>query len=91
MTSVHIVMGRTGEYGDANEWLVRAWGEKADADALAARLNSWCEEHKFAQSTPKLEAWDGAERPTEDPKFSCQYTGTSYSVTEVPFGPVSAT
>ena len=82
----YIVGGDCGEYSDHNAWWVRVFLEKPSADALCERLNAWCRERRLLTGdNGKCSAsWDRAERPPEDPQFNTDYTGTRYSVVEVP-------
>jgi len=60
---IFLVIGEQGEYSARTLWYVRAFAEKALADALAERLNAWCAERGLTRKTfdwndPKLEAWE---------------------------------
>lgn len=41
MTEVHVVFGCAGEYSDYVEWAVRAYADKSEAEACAARCNAY--------------------------------------------------
>ena len=77
----YLVGGDTGEYSDHCSWYVRICLDRATADALCERLNAWCKERGLAEEHSR---WDGKEHPPEDPSFRHNYTGTWYSVAEIP-------
>jgi hypothetical protein len=86
---VWLVEGGCGEYSDRRSWTVAAYLEKAQANACCDRLNKWCKDNKCDRDYPPdwsdME-WDQQQafRPPEDPRFKADYTGTRYSVYEVP-------
>lgn len=80
----YLVAGETGEYSDHRLWFVKVFTDKARADAFCERLNAWCVEMGCTESRGKLENEEPRPCPPEDPDFSIDYTGTKYSVAEIP-------
>ena len=78
--NVYIVCGDTGEYSDHCAWYLKAFTGKAEADALCARLNAWCKERGYDVKASEY----NDQKPEEDPQFRADYTGTAYSVMELP-------
>lgn len=76
---VYVVGGDCGEYSDHCSWYVRIFLHKSAAEAFCERLNAWCRERKADVGCTNRE-----EHPPEDPNFQTDYTGTEYSVVEVP-------
>jgi len=81
--SAYLVVGSTGEYSDHRHWYVRAFLEKAPAEALVKRLTSWMNEKGLGDHS-SYEARRNSGKPPEDPQFDIDYTGTSYGVAEIP-------
>lgn len=83
---VWIVMGRTGEYEDRCDWLVRAFSIAREAEDFAAVANDWLREnsmHEDDRGALNDARYDDATfKPPFDPKFRCDYTGTAYFVAE---------
>lgn len=76
-STVHIVMGTTGEYSDRSEWPVCGYADKALADKHADEAKLW--DHKNGR------AWDAApygNKPESpwDLDYHRDYTGTDYYV-----------
>lgn len=85
LRSVFLVRGETGEYSDQQQWTVRAFGTQEEADAF----RMLCEEHLHRKPNERdfgteYDKWV-ASHP-HDPQFAHDYTGTTYSVEQVPFG-----
>ena len=78
----YLLAGETGEYSDHRTWYLRVFLDKASADALCAKLNAWCLEHGYDKDSNKH--WEKKDHPIEDENFDVDYTGTSYSVCEIP-------
>lgn len=87
--NAYIVAGDTGEYSDHRAWYVRVFLDKERADALAKELNDWCKAHNCLtddDSNSDIQRyWEIKDHPPEDPDFVVDYTGTRYSVCEVPY------
>jgi hypothetical protein len=84
---VYVVAGNTGEYSDSRTWHVRAFTDKAQAEALCKRLNDWCKEkgvngREYDGGT--INYYEFKEKPIEDSGFDLDYTGTDYGVLEIP-------
>ena len=83
MSTIYIVMGRTGEYSDSQEWIVCAYKSEAAAQARVIELEtlmktvgavtdiSWDERCKAEDAMRKHQ--DG------DEYFMIDYTGTRYT------------
>lgn len=88
MSTAFIVVGETGEYSDAQWWLVRAFDERGPAESFCKVLNDWlCENEISTAFDSKI---DHRKRRSlkcpHDPQFQLDYTGANYYVTEVPKG-----
>jgi len=75
-----VVEGMTGEYSDRTEWPVRAYLDRAEAEAFLAYCESWERSHGME--------WGRVgqmQRPAHDPHYGrdCS-TGTSYYIVQVP-------
>lgn len=84
---VYVVSGETGEYSDSRTWHVRAFHDKAQAEALCKLLNDWCKEkgvERKSYKDPGIKTWEFEEKPVEDPNFDLSYNGTDYGVLEIP-------
>lgn len=81
-----VVMGDTGEYSDHHSWYLKVFLHQEPADALCERLNAWCREKGCSTSGLPWEQRHGEKQmlPPEDPNFQNDYTGTMYSVMELP-------
>ncbi len=87
----HVVGADTGEYSDHRVWFIRAFLDKAPAQALADKLNAWCREHNVHDkgwNYDKYPVYDNRPHPPDDPNFAYSYTGTAYSVIDIPLGDV---
>lgn len=85
----YLVGGDTGEYSEHRSWYVRVFLVKAVADAFCEKLNAWCREKGCTESRGSIkESWESedgkSEVPPDDPNFCVDYTGTMYSVAEIP-------
>ncbi len=78
---VYLVVGSTGEYSDHTQWNVAAYTDKEQADLHAAAAN---EAVKGAEDMDWEERQLLKEQATLDAVMSISYTGTEYSVEEVP-------
>lgn len=83
--SIWVLFGTTGEYSDRSEWVVRGYTSQEDAEADCAALNAIAKDIR-ANSNRYSDRSDAvAERLTpHDANASMDYTGTDYSVSEVP-------
>lgn len=79
---IHVVAGETGEYSDSTVWYVRAFTNKQRAEQFAEGLNQWCKDHACEMSDGSR--YKGQDKPNDDPQFQSDYTGTQYSVIEIP-------
>lgn len=88
MENIYIVWGQTGKYSDRQEWFVRAFALEEEAVDLVKRLSAWCDEHQVGENNKVIAGYDirHSLKNTEDPGFICDYTGTCYGVSQVPFG-----
>lgn len=85
--TLYVVMGTTGEYSDRSEWPVRAFATEAGADAFVSELDEWLRVHRVhMDQRGELPNYHdrGLLAPELDPKFECDYTGTSYWIMTVP-------
>lgn len=83
MTEVYVVIGYAGGDSDRSEWCVRAYAYKAEADACAARCNTYAKTEPRA-STQEREAW--AKANPDDPEMRISnIIDTTYGVAAVPF------
>jgi hypothetical protein len=87
--AIYLVQGNTGEYADYTEWCVCAFGDKEDADTFAEEANAWLREQGVHEDLDLIR--DDADKIARTSPFDdgclAYYTGTSYSVVEVPFTP----
>ncbi len=86
MKKVYIIEGHTGEYSDRYSWTVMAYLDADKASAKQALLTEKLQE--FGLGGGFVGDWDmrnnNAEKMREfDEKFSCDYTGTHYSIETV--------
>lgn len=81
-----LVRGMCGAYSDRSEWTVAVTTDRANADALAARLNDWCRERGVFDDNDdaRRKPYSYTEKPPEDPDFRTDSTGTAYDVIDVP-------
>ena len=79
---VWILTGETGEYSDRTEWLVRAYTDKAKAEAECLKFCEWLRENGVYMDsvTNKSSIYDL--KFDLDPNFQCDYTGTRYYLQE---------
>jgi len=78
---IFVVVGQTGEYSDACEWLVAAYSNESDAQKHVEEAT------RVARAIAVLRESDGhdargAANPY-DPQMTIDYTGTTYSVARV--------
>jgi len=89
MTTIFVLFGCTGQYSDSSEWAVRGYTSKEAADADCAALNAIAEEIKKGEDSAG-DSYDFRENAVRerlqphDAYASMDYTGTEYSVTEMP-------
>ena len=78
-TQLHVVIGRTGEYSDRDEWMVAAYADEALAQRHATLASD-------VARTFEGTDWDVRDAATNqyDPHMRIDYTGTSYYVCAVP-------
>ena len=79
--TIFVVVGTTGEYSDRSEWLVVAYWRESDARAHAEAAKKWYLENSADKHWTEM----GHSRNPYDPGMRCDYTGTDWTVTEVPF------
>lgn len=83
---IYIVNGTTGEYSDRSEWAVEAWTTKEAAEARVRDLGDKLQASGVATLGYGDQKRAAEEKfrtdPDGDPGFSCDYTGTSWFVTE---------
>ncbi len=82
---IYVIIGRTGEYSDMNEWPVCWRSSLAEAEAVIAELQKQADEYKrWADADDDGDHYGkaGEQRRAAmlDPSFSCDYTGTTYHV-----------
>ena len=88
--SLFIVIGTTGEYSDRSEWIVAAYWDQEKALEHAARARRRTAEIAASFGSNYLDllkARDASDPGTKniwDPNWSRDYTGTDYTVAEVP-------
>ncbi len=86
VAKVYVVVGETDEYSDRQTWTVAAYLAEEQAETEAARLNMWCREN-HVHITNRAYALRSRNRtdqkPSGDPGFQCDYTGTEYTVDAV--------
>jgi hypothetical protein len=78
--NIFIVIGTTGEYSDRDEWMVKAF----DTESSAKEFERACQKEANEIEKTYKHRWDipkGAH--SLDPKFSQDYTGTRYFISEV--------
>ena len=93
MGAIYLVEGATGEYGDINIWIVKAFAKKLKANELAKKLNKHAKEY-YKKAAPLRDNDNGDsidwtmlanyENPL-DKRASMDYTGTNYEVKKVDF------
>ena len=82
---VYVVMGYTGEYSDHEEWYVRAFMVKEKAETFAVECKRIYREALVRIGEDKFPGFGKNEwRHPLDPGFTDSYTGTEYTVLEVP-------
>lgn len=84
MSKIYIVIGSTGEYSDHTEWPVGWCSTIEKANALVAKLDAEAKAFReWDNACDSHDHWKLREermRSMSDPSFSCDYTGTTYSV-----------
>jgi hypothetical protein len=88
---IFTVHGTTGEYSDRSEWVVCAYTKEEDAkqhiELASEYARLWKEKSKSADYLKIAYSVEGQEMQEKanpmDPKFSMDYTGTSYWLEEV--------
>lgn len=81
---VHAVFGRTGEFSDAQKWLVALFTTEKSAEAAADSLNAVAKSHNIHYDQPVRMPWrrDSAGllalREAGDEDVSLDYTGVEY-------------
>lgn len=87
MLNVYVVSGETGQYSGKCSWTVAGFLDKEQADTFCDRCNEWCKQLGFNTSQyihlADYEDREAAKHPL-DPNFKCDYTGTEYTVFEIP-------
>lgn len=84
MDKVYVLFGETGEYSDRQEWVVRAYANEDAANAERDKLNALAVGGGSGSTYDDRQVVRMRLLP-HDANASVEYTGTSYSVTEVPF------
>ncbi len=88
--SLFVVVGTTGEYSDRSEWIVAAYWDQEKALEHAARARRRTAEIAASYGINYLDLLkakdtkDPAVTNVWDPNWSHDYTGTDYTVAEVP-------
>ena len=96
MQTIYIIQGTTGEYSDRHDWIVRAYNNKEQALAVQmdltdtfAKLWKYMEDNDISYwDLNDIEEVDSTTRELFsqvaelDPKFSVDYTGTSWWIKE---------
>lgn len=80
MPATYIVHGKTDEYSDRCEWLVAAYSTKEQAEAHCKLAQEWVDKLDYYDYENPLKA----EHNPYDPGCSLDYTGTQYTVIELP-------
>jgi hypothetical protein len=80
---VYIVKGNTGEYGDREDWVVRAFFNKETADDLKGGLNILVENSGRNMCYEDRENLRDKIRETLDPNCEIDYTGTYYTIESI--------
>jgi hypothetical protein len=83
---IFLVNAGSGYANREQMWPVRAFSNRADAEALVERLTAWCVARGY--DCENID-WDlqiqcGGQTPTEDPLFDHTYGGLKYTIEEVP-------
>lgn len=91
MVVVFLVTGSTGEYSDRGEWPVYVFGTEPEARAYVEFLTVKRQELGVGYED-EYDAREAAEKAMQafDPRYSEDYTGTSWRVDRVAFGPATA-
>jgi len=80
MSKIFVVIGTTGEYSDRSEWLVLAFRDEEKAKEHV--INATRRANEIQVTRPSQ--YSVAKELNEfDPNMSMDYTGTSYSYSEV--------
>lgn len=88
-SNAYVVFGSTGEYSDHMYWPVAVYAFKEHGEYHVMRANEWCFDNKVAPKNID----EGEDRyynldltnPWDD-GFHVDYTGTEYSLQEIPIG-----
>ena len=83
MSEIYVVIGITSNREGHSEWMVRAFPEKALAEAFAKKANEWCRKMGFDSSSGGQAFTADGTHPL-DPKFTLDLEGTAYEVHAVP-------
>lgn len=83
--TIYVVQGATGEYSDHDYWLFCAFEDKEQAEAMVERLEKTLLEYNLSSQCDFIDNRDEKidEVKKLDPKFRCQYTGSSYFCSEI--------
>jgi len=81
---VWVLFGTTGEYSDRSEWVVRGYLNEADAEADCAALNAIAKDIGGGRDWASLHEAVAERLTPHDASADMDYTGTEYSVSEVP-------
>jgi hypothetical protein len=98
MSKVYLIMGYTGEYGDAQSWPVKAFHREVDCQQMVSAMNSYLKvtmgkyspydlyfAHEDSDSIGKtMKEIRSHMEEHYDPLFQMDYTGTNYSYMEIP-------
>lgn len=93
MATIYVLQGSCGEYSDRTDWIVRAYLDKAKADADSAKaFDEGCAyerapldedlKYSFTDEEKNEEMRIRQECLTVDPAAQFDYTGTTYWVVE---------
>lgn len=95
MDVIFLVSGETGDYSDHQDWRVRAFVSRELAEQFCEQVNSWLVLNKVHRTKTHDDDRLGykereALKCPFDNAFSCDYTGTSYFIEEVPYDHLAA-
>ena len=78
--TIHIVFGRTGEYDDFRDWVVKAFTSQEKAQDLVTAASKRARE--IFQTWAITPDGDTSEQNEFDPEMEMDYTGTLYYITK---------
>ena len=78
--TIYIVLGRTGDYDDFRDWVVKAFTSQEKAQELVAAASERARE--ILQTWAITPDDETSEQNEFDPKMEMDYTGTLYYITK---------